>query len=183
MQQLFDRAGTGEVQKNTVLVLFELGGHFEEGQDQRRGLGVGQRGLLEGVCAQSVMQDIGSTGQEEPQTVGEERRRRRAVAMELAFHGLDSILAIAAGAGEVRGQHLWGRGRKRRDHKTWVITRRHHFGFEDDPPWLGSGGCGIGKLCIQTAAGGRTCAMGLREGGALLVQTARFLHDRFGMTQ
>jgi hypothetical protein len=47
------------------------------------------------------MQDIGRAGQEEPQTVGEERRRRRAVAMEIAFHGLDIILAIAAGAVEV----------------------------------------------------------------------------------
>ena len=74
------------------------------------------------------MQDIGRTGQEEPQTVGEKRRRRRAVAMEIAFYGLDSILAIAAGAVEVLVQHLRGRGRKRRDHKTWVITRRHHFG-------------------------------------------------------
>ena len=73
------------MQKNTVLVLFDLGYHFEEGQDQRRGLSVGQRGMLKGVCAQSVMQDIGRAGQEEPQTVGEERRRRRAVAMEMGI--------------------------------------------------------------------------------------------------
>jgi hypothetical protein len=53
------------VQKNTVLVLFDLCCHFEEGQDQRRGLGVGQCGMLEGVCAPSVMQDLGRTGQEE----------------------------------------------------------------------------------------------------------------------
>lgn len=181
MHQRFDRAGTWEVQAHTVLVRFDLCCHVAESQAQRRGWGVGQRGMLEGVWAQSVLQAIGRTGQAEPQTVGEERRRGRTVAGEVVLDRLDRVVAIAAGAGEVLGQPRRGRGRQRRAHTPWGIPRRPHFGFEEDPPGLGPGGRGIEQLGIQTAAGGRTGAMGLRAGGALLVQPARFLPARCGV--
>ena len=69
VQQRFDGAGTREVEEDTVLVLFDLRRDFEEGQDHGRGLGVGQRGLLERLGAQGMMQDIRGTRQEKPHGV------------------------------------------------------------------------------------------------------------------
>ena len=41
-----DRAGTGEVEENPILGLFDLHGYFKEDEHHRRGLGLGQRGVL-----------------------------------------------------------------------------------------------------------------------------------------
>ena len=80
--------------------------------------------------------------------------------------------------------HLLRRGgRQGGDDKARVVASGHHLGFEDDPPWLGPGRRGIGKLRIQAAAGGRGRAMGLRQGGPLLVQMACFLQDGFGVAE
>jgi hypothetical protein len=49
MEQRFDRTGTGEVEQNPVLVLFDLSGDFEEGEDDSRGLRWGEGGMVEGV--------------------------------------------------------------------------------------------------------------------------------------
>ena len=49
IEQCFDRTGTGQVQEEAILVLFDLGGHFEEGEDDGRGLRLGQGGMLQGV--------------------------------------------------------------------------------------------------------------------------------------
>ena len=38
------------MEENPVLVLFDLGGDFEEGEDDGRGLGLGQGGVLARVC-------------------------------------------------------------------------------------------------------------------------------------
>ena len=51
VQERFDRAGTGQVEENPVLVLFDLGGDFEEGEDDGRGLRLGEGGMLKGVCS------------------------------------------------------------------------------------------------------------------------------------
>jgi len=72
VQQRFDRAGTREVEEDTVLVLFDLCGHFEEGENDSRGLGLSERGLLERRGAEGMMQDIGGTRQEEPHGVRQE---------------------------------------------------------------------------------------------------------------
>src|SRR5262252_2963027 len=68
-------------------------------------------------------------------------------------------------------------------YKAGVVTSGHHFGFEDDPPWLGPGRRRIGKLGIQAAAVGRAGVMGLREDGSLLVQMACFLEDGCGVAE
>ncbi len=128
--------------------------------------------MLQGMRAQGMMQDIGGTGQEEPHGIGQESRRRSAVAVEITLECLDIIFTIPTRAVEFLVHPLWRGGHQGGDHKAWVIAGGHHFSFEDDPPRLGPGGRGIGKLGIQTAAGWRARAMGLREGGALLVQTA-----------
>ena len=83
MQQRFDGAGTWEVEENTVLVLLNLGCHFEEGEDHGRGLGLGQRSLLECLGAEGMMQDIGGTRQQEPHGVRQEGRGGGAVAVEV----------------------------------------------------------------------------------------------------
>jgi len=92
VQQRFDGAGTREVEEDPVLVLFDLGRHFEEGADHGRGLGLGQRGLLERMGTEGMMQDIGGTRQQEPHGVREEGRRRGAVAGEVTLHRLDILI-------------------------------------------------------------------------------------------
>ena len=37
------------MEEDSVLVLFDLGGDFEEGEDDGRGLRLGEGGMLEGV--------------------------------------------------------------------------------------------------------------------------------------
>jgi hypothetical protein len=89
VQEHFDGAGTREVEEDTVLVLFDLGRHFEEGEDHGRGLGLGQGGLLQRLGAEGMMQDIGGTRQQEPHGVRQEGRRGGAVAVEVTLHRLD----------------------------------------------------------------------------------------------
>ena len=72
VQQRFDGAGTRKVEEDPVLVLFDLSCHFEEGENDRRGLGLSERGLLERRGAEGMMQDIGGTRQEEPHGVRQE---------------------------------------------------------------------------------------------------------------
>jgi hypothetical protein len=78
VQEIFDRAGTREVEEDTVLVLLDLG----------------QRGMLQGMRAQSMMQDIGGTGQQKPHGVGQEGRRRGVVAVEITLDRLDIFFTI-----------------------------------------------------------------------------------------
>ena len=61
VQQRFDGAGTREVEEDPVLVLFDLCCHFEEGENDRRGLGLREWGLLERRGAEGMMQDLGGT--------------------------------------------------------------------------------------------------------------------------
>jgi hypothetical protein len=60
------------VEEDAVFVLFDLSCHFEEGEYDRRGLGLSERGVVERRGAQGMMQDIGGTRQEEPQSVRQE---------------------------------------------------------------------------------------------------------------
>ena len=79
------------MEEDTVLVLFDLGRHFEEGEDHSRGLGLGQCGLLQRMGAEGMMQDIGGTRQQEPHRVGQEGRRGGAVAVEVTLTALISF--------------------------------------------------------------------------------------------
>lgn len=45
MQERLHRAGARQMEEDTVLVLFDLCGDFEEGEDNRRGLGLGEGGM------------------------------------------------------------------------------------------------------------------------------------------
>jgi len=183
VQQRFDGAGTREVEEDTVLVLFDLGCHFEEREDHGRGLRLGQRGLLQRLGAQGMMQDIGGTGQQKPHGVRQEGRRGGAVAVEVTLDRLDIVFTIPTRAVNLLIHPLRRGGCQGSDDKAWVVASGHHFRLEDDPPWLGPGGCTIGKRGIETAAVWRACVLGLRKGSLLLVQTARLLHDGRGVAQ
>ena len=165
------------MEENPVLVLFDPGRHFEEGEDQRRGLGLGQRCMLQGMCAQGMMQDIGRTRKEQPQRVGQEGGRGGAVAVEVTLHRLDGIFTVAPGTVE-SSYTIGGVGAvEGGDDKAGVVTSAHDFGLEHHAPRLGPGRRAIEELLIQAAAGGGPGAVGLREGRPLLVETACFLHD------
>ena len=101
VQQRFDGAGTREVEEDTVLVLFDLGRHCKEGEDHGRGLGVGQRGLLERLGAEGMMQAIGGTRQQKPHGVRQEGRRGGAVAVEVTLDRLDIVFTIPTRAVDV----------------------------------------------------------------------------------
>ena len=72
------------------------------------GWAVGQGGMVQRVGAEGMVQDIGRTREEEPHGVGQEGRRRGAVAVEVTLDRLDIVFAIPAGAIEVFVQHLGG---------------------------------------------------------------------------
>ena len=98
------------MQENPVLVLFDLGRDFEQREDQGGGLGGGQGRMGQCVRAQSMVEDIGPTRQEEPHGVGEKGRRGGAVAVEVTLDRLNIVFTIPTGAVEVF-IHLLGRRR------------------------------------------------------------------------
>ena len=83
MEEGFDRAGTGEMEEDAILVLFDLRGDFEEGENDRRGLGLREHGVLQGVRAQGMVQGIGRTREHQPHGVGQEGGRRGAITAEV----------------------------------------------------------------------------------------------------
>ena len=171
------------MEKDSVLVLFDLGGAFAEGEDNRRGLGLRQRGVLEGVGAQSMMQSIGGPREHQPHRVGQEGRRRGPITVEVHFHRLDIVFAIAPGAIEVFVKHLRSRSGQRRDDKAGVIARPHDCGLEHDPPGVCPGLCSIDALIIEAAARRRRLAMGAGQGDPLLMETTGRLPGGSGLAE
>ena len=171
------------MEEEPLLGLFALCRHFAEGQHHRRGVGLGQRGVLQGMRTQGMREDLRGTSQEEPHTVGQERRCRHAVAGEIAFHGLDIICAMAAGAVEVLVQHLRGRGGKRGHNNTRVSASGHDVGFEHHTPGAGPRRRSIAALLIAAPTDRQPRTIGRRRRGALLMETPRFLEDRGRVTE
>ena len=54
------------MEEDPILVLFDLCRHLEEGENHRGGLGVGERRVLQRMRAEGMVEDIGSTGEQEP---------------------------------------------------------------------------------------------------------------------
>ena len=73
------------MEEHPVLVLFDLGCHFEQREDHGGRLGGGQSRVCQRVGTERMVEDIGGTRQQEPRGVGEERRRRGAVAVEVTL--------------------------------------------------------------------------------------------------
>ena len=163
------------MEEETILVLFDLCGDFEEGQDDGRGLGLRQRGVLQRVRAQGMVQGLGRTREDQTHGIGQEGRRGGAITMQITLHRLDIVFAIPTGAIEVFVDHL-GRGSgKRGDDKAGVIPRIRDFRLQHNPPWLRPRLCRIGELVIEAAARWRRLAMGAGQSNTLVMQTPRLL--------
>ena len=176
VQQRFDGTRGWQVQEKPVLVLFDLRGHCAECQDHGSGLGRGEGRMGERVRPEGMVQDVGTTGEEQPCGVGEKCRRRRAVTGAVALDRLDIVFAIAPSAVAVLVHVLGWRVRHRCYDKPRVVPRSHAFGFDDDPPRLLPGGGGRGEVLIETAAGRQRLIIGKREGRPLSEQVAGRLH-------
>ena len=171
------------MEEDAIFVLFDLGGDFKEGEDDRRGLGLRQRSVLEGVGAQRMMQGIGRTREHQPHRVGQEGRRRGPITMEVHFHSLDIVFAIAPGAIEVFVEHWRSWSVQRRDDKARVIARAHDFRLEHDPPWAPPGLGRLEEFVIETATRRRRLAVGVCQGDPLLMETTGRLHGGSGLAE
>ena len=109
MQERLHWAGTRQMEEDAVLILFDLCRNFEEGQNERRGLRLGQGRVLQRLRAQRMMEGLGRAREYQPHRVSEARRRRGSITAEVHLHGLDGIFAGASGAIEVFIEHGWGR--------------------------------------------------------------------------
>jgi len=89
------------MEEETILVLFDLCGDFEEGQDEGRGLGLRQRGVWQRVRAQGMVQGLGRTREDQTHGIGQEGRRGGAITMQITLHRLDIVFAITTGAIEI----------------------------------------------------------------------------------
>ena len=94
------------MEEDAILVLFDLRGNFEEGENDGRGLGLREPSVLQGLRAQGMVQGLGGTGEYQTRRIGQEGRRRGAITAEVHLDRLDGIFAIPAGAIEVFVQHL-----------------------------------------------------------------------------
>ena len=171
------------MEEDPILVLLDLCRHFKEGENHRRGLGLGQCGVLSCLRTQGMVQGIGRPGEQQTHSIGQEGGRRGAIAVAVRLDRLAIVFAIPAGAIEVFVEHL-GCGRlKRGHHKAWVIARPHDFGLEHHPPWLRPGPRGIDELVIEAAPGRRCLVMGLGERDPLVMEPPRLLDDGSGLAE
>ena len=74
------------------------------------GLGRGEGRVGEGMRAEGMVEHIGGAGEQEPRGVGQERRGRGAVTVEVTLDRLDIVFAIPPRTVEVF-IHVLGRGR------------------------------------------------------------------------
>jgi hypothetical protein len=111
VQACCDRAGRGQVEEPPVLVLFALRRHGEEREAHGGRLGHGQCRVGQRVRAEGRVEDRGGARQAEPQSVGQDRRRRGPVAVEVARDRLAIVFAMPPRAVEAFIP-LWG-GRRR----------------------------------------------------------------------
>src|SRR5262249_11233942 len=119
----------------------------------------------------------------QPHRVGQESGRRGPITVEVHFHRLDSVFAIATGTIEVFVEHLRGWSVQRRHDKARVIVHAHDFRLEYDSPWAPPGLGRIGELAIEAATGGRRLAVGVGEGDPLLMETTGRLEGGSGLPQ
>jgi hypothetical protein len=163
------------VEEDPILGLFDLRCHFAEGENHRRGLGLGQRGVLSCLRPPGMVQGVSRTGEPQTRGIGQEGRCGGAIAVQVRLDCLAIVFALPTGTIEVFVEHLGCRRLKRGDNKAWVIPRTHAFGLEHDPPWLRPGLYCIGELGIKAAPARRRLAMGLGQRDPLVLETLRLL--------
>jgi hypothetical protein len=169
------------MEEDALLVLFDLRGHFAEGHNDGRGLGLREPGVLPSLRAQGMVQGLGRTGEQQPRRMGQEGRRRGAIAAQVHLDRLDGIVASAASAIEVFVQHRGGGRVQRRHDKARIIPRAHDCRLEHDPPWVLPGLGRRGELVIEAATGGRRVAVGV--GYPLVMETTCRLEGGSGLPE
>ena len=171
------------MEEETIFVLFDLCGDLKEGEDDRRGLGLRQWSMSQGVGASSMVQGRGRTREHQPHRVRQEGRGRGASTVEVSVHSLDGVCAIATGAIQVFVEHVRGWSVQRRDDKAGGIVCAHDFRLQHDPPGLSPGLGGRDELGVEAATDRRRLAMGLGERAPLLRQTPCLLEGGSGLAE
>jgi hypothetical protein len=130
-----------------------------------------------------MLEDRGRTGEKEAHRVGQERRGRRAVPLEVTLHRFDGLGAIPPGALEDCIPLRWCGSLHRGDHQAWGVAYRHDCRLEDAPPRLAPGRRGRGELLVQAAPAGRACAMRPGPRSPLLGQGTGLLEEGDGLAE
>ena len=153
-------------------------------QDDCRGLGLREGGMVEGREPQGMVEDVGGRARAAIRSacarkvVAEVRARRRST-----FTALISFSTMAPGAGESLIQHRWGGGVQRRHDKAWGIAGTHDFGLEHHAPRL----CPrlVRQRCTPHRANNwqRRLAMGLGQRDLLVMETTRCLDGGSGLAE
>src|SRR4029434_8830655 len=107
-----------------------------------------------------MVEDVSRTREQQSERMGQEGRRRGAVAAQGHLDRLDIMFTLATGTIEVFIDHLGGGSSKGGDDKARVIPRNHASRLEHHAPWLCPGARRIAALVIEPATGRRHLAMG-----------------------
>jgi hypothetical protein len=65
-------AGARQLEEDAVLVLFDLRGDLAEGHDDRRGLGLRERGMVYSGGPSGLVEDLRSPREQQPEGLGQE---------------------------------------------------------------------------------------------------------------
>lgn len=114
MQECLHRAGARQMEEEAILIRFDLGGDFAEGQEDRRGLGLCECGMVSGGGPQGMVEDVGRTRAQQPERIRQDSGRRGAITAPVYCHCLDIIVAIAPDAIEFLIPHRRSGGVQRR---------------------------------------------------------------------
>ncbi len=106
MPEGLDRATAGQVQFDAIFILDHPHGEFEQFQDDRGRLGLGQFGVPQDFRSQGVVQYISAAGEEQAQVVGQEAMSGGTVGGEIVLEPLDPIFILSASAVEITVQAL-----------------------------------------------------------------------------
>ena len=180
-QQGCDGAGTREGEEEPVLVLFALGRPCAEGAKHGRGWGVGQRGRLPCLGAESLRPHRGGTRQQEPQGMRQEGWRGGAVAVAGPCDRLDSVCTMPTRTRDVLLHTRRCGGRQGGDTTAGGVASGHPCGCAEDTPRLGPRSRRRGTRRRQAAPGWRARVRGRREGDPRRVQPARRLQAGCGV--
>jgi hypothetical protein len=95
------RAGGGHGNLDPAHALANLGADFQEPEPDGAAGGIGQLRVAQADAAQRREQNIGERRESQPELVGAQGRRRRAIGEQVELLLLDPVLDVAAGAVDV----------------------------------------------------------------------------------
>ena len=175
MEEGVDGAGGGQRQAEARGGRCALGRDLHKGPQDRRGLGLRQRGLWQGLRAPRVGQGLGRPRAHQAHGVGEAGGGRSPIPGAVHWHRRAGVCAMAPGtrAGFVAP----GRGGAASDgtHNAGRIASTHAVSRAHDPPGLGPGLGSLAAGVLEATPGRRGLALGLRQRAPLGRQTTRVL--------